>query len=249
MTSMDAEARRFVGVSAVVFAVSAAITVVWCASMPAMHGMSMAWMRMPGQTWLDVAATFLGMWTVMMVAMMLPALAPMLLRYRRAVAPTTRRDGLTVLVAVAYFAVWTAVGVVAFPAGVGLATLTMRMPEVSHAVPLAAGLVVAMAGLLQWSAWKARRLACCREAPDGPLPADARTAWRHGVRLGVRCVWCCAGPTAILLVVGVMDLRAMAFVTAAISLERLAPNGERVARAVGAVVVVLGASMIARAAG
>jgi hypothetical protein len=35
----------------------------------------MAWMRMPGQTWPGAAASFLGMWVVMMVAMMLPYLA------------------------------------------------------------------------------------------------------------------------------------------------------------------------------
>ena len=38
---------------------------------------------------------------------------------------------------------------------------------------------------------------------------------------------------AILLAVGVMDLRAMAVVTAAITVERLAPAGERVARVIG----------------
>jgi predicted metal-binding membrane protein len=45
--------------------------------------MSMAWMRMPGQTWPAATASFLGMWVVMMVAMMLPALVPMLQRYAR----------------------------------------------------------------------------------------------------------------------------------------------------------------------
>jgi predicted metal-binding membrane protein len=54
---------------------------------------------------------------------------------------------------------------------------------------------------------------------------------------------------AILLGLGVMDLRAMAVVTAAITLERLAPAGERVARAIGAVVVGTGLLLIARAAG
>ena len=51
--------RAFFGVSALLFAASAAATVVWCASMSATGGMpmpggwtmSMAWMRMPGQTW------------------------------------------------------------------------------------------------------------------------------------------------------------------------------------------------------
>ena len=81
------------------------------------------------------------------------------------------------------------------------------------------------------------------------MPADPGTAWRHGQRLGLRCSYCCAGLTAILLVIGVMDLRAMAVVMTAIAGERLAPVGERVARAIGAVVVGAGLFLIARAAG
>jgi hypothetical protein len=111
--------------------------------------------------------------------------------------------------------------------------------------------VVLIAGALQFTAWKARHLACCREAPGRgrTLPADAGTAWRHGLRLGLHCSYCCAGLTANLLVIGVMDLRAMAVVTAAITVERLAPAGQRVARAIGAVVVGAGLFLIARAAG
>ena len=56
--------------------------------MPGGWTMSMAWMRMPGQTWPGLAVAFLGMWIVMMVAMMLPSLVPMLWRYRQAVGRT-----------------------------------------------------------------------------------------------------------------------------------------------------------------
>jgi len=100
------------------------------------------------------------------------------------------------------------------------------------------------------TAW-ARHLVCCREAPGRgrTLPADAGTAWRHGLRLGLHCSQCCAGLMAILLVIGVMDLRAMAVVGTAIAVERLAPAGERVARTIGAVVVGAGLFVIARAAG
>ena len=80
------------------------------------------------------------------------------------------------------------------------------------------------------------------------MPANASTAWRHGVRLGVDCAHCCFGLMAILLCFGVMDLRAMAVVTAAISVERLAPAGERVARAIGVVIVGAGLFLIALAA-
>ena len=40
---------------------------------------------MHGQSWTAAAASFLGMWVVMMAAMMLPSLVPMLSRYRRSV--------------------------------------------------------------------------------------------------------------------------------------------------------------------
>src|SRR5207253_1039097 len=176
-----ASQRAFLGVSALLFAASAALTTLWCASMSAMGEMpmpggwtmSMAWMRMSGQTWPGAAASFLGMWVVM------------------------------------------------------------------------------MAGSLQLTAWKARHLACCRQAPGRgrTLAADAGTAWRHGLRLGLHCSRCCAGLMAILLAIGVMDLRAMAVVAAAITVERLAPSGERVARAIGALVVGAGVFLIARAAG
>jgi predicted metal-binding membrane protein len=246
-------------VSALLFAASAAVTIVWCQSMSSMGGMpmpggwtmSMAWMRMPGQTWSGAAASFLGMWIVMMVAMMLPSLVPMLGRYRLAVDSSAepRLGRLTALVGVGYFLVWTAVGMAVFPPGVALAAMAMEQPALAQAVPIAIGMVVLIAGALQFTAWKARHLACCREAPGRSLPADAGTAWRHGLRLGLHCCHCCAGPIAILLVLGVMDLRAMAVVAAAITAERLAPASERVARAIGVVTIGAGVLLVARAAG
>jgi predicted metal-binding membrane protein len=154
-------------------------------------------------------------------------------------------------VGVGYFFVWTMFGMAAFPVGVALAAIEMQQPALARAVPIAAGLVVLIAGSVQLTAWKARQLACCREASwrAATLAADAGTAWRFGVRLGVLCGHCCANLMVILLVIGVMDLRAMAVVTAAITVERLSPSGERIARAIGAVVVGAGFFLIARAAG
>jgi predicted metal-binding membrane protein len=251
--------RAFVGVSTLLFVSSAALTIVWCASMSAMGempmpgswAMSMAWVRMPGQTWAGAVASFLGMWVVMMVAMMLPSLVPMLWRYRQAVGKTGEMHLglLTALVGVGYFFVWTMFGFVAFALGVSLASIEMQQPALARTVPIAVGVVVLIAGALQITTWKARHLACCRESPGlgRTLPADAGTAWRRGLRLGLHCSFCCAGPMAILLVIGVMDLRAMAVVTAAITVERLAPGGKRVARAIGILVVGAGLFLVARA--
>src|SRR5438552_6197410 len=159
MISERASQQAFLGVSALLFAVSAAVTIVWCASMSAMGEMpmpdgwtmSMAWMRMPGQTWPGAAASFLGMWVAMMVAMMLPCLVPMLSRYRQAVGRTsdTRVARLTVLVGVGYFSVWTVFGMAAYPFGVALAALEMQEPALSRAVPIAIGAIVLIAGALQ----------------------------------------------------------------------------------------------------
>jgi predicted metal-binding membrane protein len=261
MASERASRHAFFGVSALLFIASAAPTIVWCTSMAAMGGMpmsggwtmSMAWMRMPGQTWPGAAASFLGMWVVMMVAMMLPSLVSMLWRYRQAVGRTgeMRLGGLTALVGVGYFFVWAVFGIVAFPLGVVLATIEMQQPAAARVVPIAVGVVVLLAGAFQFTRWKAHHLLCCRETPGRgrTLPADAGTAWRYGLHLGLHCSSSSTGLTAILLVIGVMDLRVMAAVTAAITLERLAPDGERVAQAMGAVVIGAASLLIARAAG
>jgi predicted metal-binding membrane protein len=253
--------RTFVGVSALLFATSAALTMVWCGPMSAMRGMpmpggwtmSMAWMRMPGQTWSEAAASFMGMWVVMMVAMMLPSLAPMLWRYRRAVRSTgeTRKAWLATLLGVSYFFVWTLLGIAIYPLGVALAAVEMHLPVLARTAPIAAGVVVLIAGAIQFTSFKAHHLGCCREAPGRgcALPADAGTAWREGLSLGLHCSYCCANFTAVMLAIGVMDLRATALVTALITVERLAPRGGVVAQAGGVVVVGVGLILIARAAG
>ncbi len=251
----------FLGTLAMLFVVCMVVTAVWCNSMSAtsemqMPGgwtMSMAWMPMPGQTWAGATASFVCMWIVMMAAMMLPSLAPVLWHYRLSLwsAEKTRRDRLTALLGLGYFFVWTLFGLAIFPVGAAMVTIEMEQPALARAVPLAAGLVVLIAGALQFTKWKAHHLTSCREAPgpDSVLSARPGAAWRLGVHFGLHCGLSCANLTAILLVVGVMDLRAMAAITAAITAERLAPAGEHVARATGFVVVGAGLILIARAAG
>lgn len=259
-----ASRRAFFGVSALLFAAGAAMTIARSASMSATGGMpmpggwtmSMAWMRMCGQTWPEVATSFVGMWGAMILAMMLPSLAPTLWRYRQAVvrAGGMRAGQLTALAGAGYVCVWMALGMIVFPAGVALTALEMRLPALARAVPVLIGVVVLTGGAFQFTAWKARHLGRCRAMPvdaggGDALRADAGAAWRHGLRVGLHCNCSCAGLTAMLVVVGVMDLRAMVAVTAAVTAERLAPAGVRVARGIGAVAVAAGVWLIAQAAG
>ena len=259
MSSERVSQQVFFGTSALLFAGNAALTVAWCASMSAMGGMqmpggwtmSMAWMRMPGQTWIAAAASFLAMWVVMMAAMMLPSLVPMLSRYRRSIsrAHHASLDGLTTLVAAGYFLVWTLLGLAVFAIGVAITAIEMEQPMLARAVPIAAGVTILIAGAVQFTKWKAHHLTRCREAPghDCVLPAHPGSAWRQGLQFGFHCGLSCANLTAILLVVGVMDLRAMIAVTTAITAERLAPRGDRIARTIGLVVIGTGLLLISRA--
>src|SRR5215831_2405710 len=175
MVSDRASQHAFFGVSALLFVASAAVTIAWCTSMSAMGGMampggwtmSMAWMGMPGQTWPVAAASFLGMWIVMMVAMMLPSLFPMLRRYRQAVGSNgeTHLDRLTTLVGIGYFVVWTLFGIAALALGLALAAIEMQQPALARATPVAVGVIILIAGFFQFTAWKTRHLISCREAP------------------------------------------------------------------------------------
>ena len=258
--------RVFLGTSALLFISSVATTIYLCQSMSggmAMPGgwtMSMAWMKMQGQSWLASAASFMGMWVVMMAAMMLPALVPTLLRYRLALrGPETIYPGaLPVIAGAGYFFVWALLGAVVYPFGIFVAKAGMSSAELSRSMPIAAGLVLLLAGSLQLTGWKARQLCRCRgiiwvsRDVSGPasrqeLNHGARSAWAHGIRLGTDCALCCSGLMAILLVTGVMNLGAMALVTVAITAERLFPDPERAARGAGLVIIAIGVFMIGRA--
>jgi hypothetical protein len=164
--------------------------------MPGGWTISMTWMRMPGQSWVVTAAAFIGMWMVMVVAMMMPSLVLALWRYREAVCRVDekRLAGLTAMAGLGYFSVWAVIGVAVFALGVALARVEMDLPGLARTVSLAAGLVVLIAGTLQFTSWKAHHITCWRMRPehDCALPRECRyilAAWpapRHSLQL-----WLC----------------------------------------------------------
>ena len=200
MTSDRVSQHAFFGVSALLFVASAALTIAWCLSMSGMGmrmpgdwTMSMTWMRMPGQTWPGAAASFLGMWLVMMVAMMLPSLIPALWHYRRAVdGLETPLGRLTVLVAVAlsplvsvlarFMKAWiasalvmitlvTAVSLTAFALSDEAVELSQELPRIAREVRLGVARASPRDGLLgQW-----QKAAAELERTAAPAPASPAT--------------------------------------------------------------------------
>jgi len=138
-----------------------------------------------------------------------------------------------------------------YPLGVGLAASEMNWPALGKSVPFAVGIVVVLAGCLQFTAWKTRQLGLCRVSTicDRNLPTDSKSAVEYGLRLGVHCVFCCAGFMAILLVAGLMDLRVMAAVTVGITVERVVSRSGRFAFVTGVLAIVAGIVLMARAFG
>lgn len=239
----------FLAVCALLFVSSAGATA-YCGDtmsdgmeMPGGWTLSMAWMRMPDQSWPGAAALFLGMWLLMMAAMMLPALVPMLLAYHPGPRPAMGRW----LAGAGYLGVWTAFGALAYLPGVLLAALALDSELFARCVPALTGIAVVFLGVFQMTEWKLGQLTRCRAVtPCTTGAAQGRSAWRHGAHLGLCCLRCNANLMLVQLVAGVMDLRLMALLTLAVSAERLAPAPRTVARVVGLVIVAAGAVMFTR---
>ncbi|HTV47502.1 MAG TPA: DUF2182 domain-containing protein [Phycisphaerae bacterium] len=240
-----------------IFIPCVAATIYFCSSMsggmpmPGGWVMSMMWMPMPGQTWLESAGMFMLMWIAMMVAMMLPSSLPMILRYhheqRLAMGRGKRLS--TVLMMIGYLFVWGAVGTLVYLPGVLLAIAAMRWTTLSYAVPYLMGAIIMAAGAFQFTRWKIWALSRCR----GPFSCVSLqthispwSAWREGMNCGVCCVTSCFGPTLILLVLGMMNPAVIVMVAALIALEKLLPKPELIVRISGIAALVAGLVMISR---
>jgi predicted metal-binding membrane protein len=191
----------------------------------------------PGTMGLGIAG-FLGLWVVMMAAMMLPAVAPL------GVLLAGDRKGRVVRIAGlvgGYLMAWALFGVFAL----ALSSLSGDLAGRSDRVAVAVGAVVLVsAGAYQFTPLKERCLAVCRSPLRILMHVGAyRGPLRHvhaGVYHGVYCVGCCWALMVALLALGVMDLRWMVGFAVAVTLEKLWSHGERAAYAIGLGLIVLG---------
>jgi len=170
------------------------------------------------------------MWTVMMVAMMLPSAAPMIVTYAR-IQRHRSRDGqaatLVALFAGGYLIAWTAWSVLAALLQWTFQSLLVMSGEMAlHSALLAAAFLVT-AGIYQLTALKRMCLVHC-QSPIGFF----MTRWREGgagalamgARHGGYCVGCCWALMGLLFVVGVMNLVWVAALTAYVLLEKIVPE-------------------------
>jgi predicted metal-binding membrane protein len=225
----------------ILLAVAAWGVLVWQGSMPGMLAMGP-----------EVGALlFLALWVVMMVAMMFPTAAPMILLFHRIQAK--RRSAGQAFIAtwifvLAYLALWSAAGVVAFIAALAGEALLRRAglsPEMTARI--GGGLLV-VAGIYQLTPLKKVCLSACR-SPMGFV----MTSWEEGVggavrmglHHGIACLGCCWLLFAILFPLGLMNVAAMAVITVLIFAEKAFPWGRRAAQVGAAVLIAYGLAVVA----
>jgi predicted metal-binding membrane protein len=194
---------------------------------------------------------FLGVWVVMMAAMMFPSIAPMVTMHVRIQEGRRAKGqsapfGATALFVAGYLITWTAAGLV----GYGLVelgrTLTGDTFSWHNAGPELAGGIIVLAAIYQLTPMKDVCLRHCR-SPFMFLMEHWRPgrtgALQVGLRHGAWCVGCCWALMAALFALGVMSIGWMAFIAALIAAEKLLPWRVATSRAIALLLLVLGLSV------
>jgi predicted metal-binding membrane protein len=176
--------------------------------------------------WTDLGAVswFLGLWVVMMAAMMFPSVAPTVALYSRM---TRRRSPLLPLFfTTGYLVTWAVAGSLAFALVKGAARVSNDELTWDHAGRAVAGTTLILAALYQLTPLKDACLGKCR-SPLGLLLGswrDGRSgAFQMGAKNGAWCVGCCWALMASLFALGVMSVAWMVFVAGSITIEKTIP--------------------------
>jgi predicted metal-binding membrane protein len=189
--------------------------------------------------WADFWLTFM-MWTVMMVAMMLPSASPMVMAYTRIASARGGPHPLRAwLFASGYLAIWTLFSAAATAIQFALVQSSL-LSNALVTTPLVSAAILAIAGIYQLTPLKNVCLGRC-QSPIGFFMTHWRDgaagAFRMGLAHGTFCVGCCWMLMALLFVAGVMNLVWVAAITVFVLLEKATPWGRAIANASGVVLI------------
>ena len=213
----------------------------WAWTAHEMQGMdSGPWTALGGFGW------FLGVWIVMMAAMMFPSVAPTVTLYSR----LTRQRSLLLPLAFAagYLATWTAAGAAAYGVGAAATHAFGRQLAWDHAGRWIAGTTLLMAAGYELTPLKDVCLGKCR-SPLGALLGSWREGLGGALTMGAKnggwCVGCCWALMASLFALGVMSIAWMAVVAGLIAIEKTLPWGRSVTYGTALILLLLGGLLLA----
>lgn len=189
---------------------------------------------------------FLPLWVAMMVAMMFPAVAPVV-SFFDALSRKRREAGMpaapTWIFLTGYLAVWSLFGLGAYLLSVLVPALGMMASGLRIDYPLLAGIVLILAGLYQLSPLKQVCLKHCRSPLSVILHGwrDGYSgAFRMGFVHGAYCLGCCWGLMLVLFAVGLMNLLWMIILTGVIFGEKVLPYGALIVRLTALALILFG---------
>jgi predicted metal-binding membrane protein len=197
-------------------------------------------------TTLGAFGWFLGIWVVMMAAMMFPSVAPTVALYSR--MTKTRLPLAPAAFTVGYLLTWAAAGVAAWTIALSVSRLTGDALAWGNAGRAVAGATVIVAAVYELTPLKDVCLGKCR-SPLGFLLGSWRDGILGGLRMGAKngawCVGCCWALMAALFALGVMSITWMAFVAGLIAIEKILPWRRIATYATAAALLVLGVLILA----
>jgi predicted metal-binding membrane protein len=194
---------------------------------------------------LGALAWFLGVWVVMMAAMMFPSVSPTVALYSR----LTREDSAVspLLFALGYLGTWGGVGVLAFGIAIGGDEVAGDVLAWNHAGRWVAAATLLVAALYELTPLKDVCLGKCR-SPLGFLLGSWRDGWTGALQMGAKngawCVGCCWALMASLFALGVMSVTWMAFVAGLIAIEKLLPWRRVATYGTASILLVLGVLLL-----
>jgi predicted metal-binding membrane protein len=190
------------------------------------------------------------MWSVMMIAMMLPAALPLVLTFAgltRARRQHARPYAPVIIFVSGYLVVWFLFSAAAAVAQWLLHRGAWLSPDMASRSALLAGIILLLAGFFQFTPLKRACLTRCR----GPMEW-IMTRWREGrfgaFRMGIEhglfCTGCCWALMTLLFILGVMNLLWVASLTLLVCVEKLLPRPSVTIPAIGAVLIAWGAYVL-----
>jgi predicted metal-binding membrane protein len=211
-----------------------------------MHGP--AHLAMAQNRWL-FAALFVAGWTVMTMAMMLPTSVPLIVLFHRTVRGGTSAIWLVGLVVFGYLAVWTLSGVFLHFVNWALQSALTHISWSAGAPLMGSAVLLAVAGLYQFSSLKYACLDKCR-SPLSFIMSRWRggnksvQALRIGAEHGVFCVGCCWSLMLLMFVVGAGSLIWMLLLGIVMALEKNLPWGRRLSAPIGVLLLAGSAAVL-----
>ena len=193
---------------------------------------------------------FLIIWTIMMIAMMFPAIFPMVASFGLVYITRHQNGKPTVPIWVfltGYLIVWILFGLVAYWGALSLLWIAKIFPQIQNYAPIIIGILFILTSIYQVTPFKNACLGKCRSPME-----FIRTSWRDGYKgalimgfeHGLYCLGCCWLLFILIFPLGIMNITAMGVITIIIFAEKTFSWGQKLNKSLAIILFGIGITII-----